>query len=145
MPLPKPEPGLVIAYSYLWASQRMAGETEGRKTRPCAIVVATTDEDGDPLVYVVPVTHSKPAEDAHAVELPARLKRHLGLDQQPSWVVTTELNRFIWPGYDLKPIARNTPDTFSWGFLPTDIFDQIKQAIVRNRQARRLKVSDREA
>lgn len=144
MPLPKPEPGLMIAYSYLWASQRTVGETEGRKTRPCAIVVATSDEDGDPLVYVAPVTHSKPADDEHAIELPAKLKRHLGLDDQPSWVVTTELNRFIWPGYDLKPIARNKPDTFVWGYLPTDIFNRIKQGIARNRQAQRLKVSDRE-
>lgn len=144
MPLPKPEPGLLIAYSYLWASQRSAGETEGRKTRPCAIVVSTTDEDGDPLVYVVPVAHSKPADDEHAIELPARLKRHLGLDDQPSWVITTELNRFIWPGYDLKPIARNEPDTFAWGFLPTDLFNKIKQGIARNRQAQRLKVSDRD-
>ncbi len=40
MPLPEPRPGLVISYSYLWRDQNEAGETEGRKDRPCAIIAA---------------------------------------------------------------------------------------------------------
>jgi len=40
MPLPEPEPGLVISYSYLWHYERAAGVEEGRKDRPCVILVA---------------------------------------------------------------------------------------------------------
>jgi hypothetical protein len=109
MTLPVPAPGLVICYSYLWREQHEAGADEGRKARPCAIVVATTDDDGDTKVYVAPITHSRP-DDIHAVEIPHGVKRRLGLDDQPSWIVTSELNRFIWPGYDLQPIARGKPD-----------------------------------
>jgi hypothetical protein len=143
MALPDPEPGLVISYSYLWHDQHQAGAEEGRKARPCAIVVATADEDGDTKVYVAPITHSQP-DDPHAVELPAAVKRRLGLDGAPSWIVTSELNRFIWPGYDLRPITRNKPDVFAWGFLPVGIFAALKQGIAVHQRERRLRLTPRE-
>src|ERR1700744_5953917 len=117
MALPIPAPGLIISYAYLWPDQEAVRATEGRKSRPCAIVVAMADEEGDTLVYVAPITHSRP-DPGTAVELPAGVKRRLGLDASASWVVTSELNRFIWPGYDLRPISRNSPDVFFWGYLP---------------------------
>ncbi len=143
MALPKPEPGLVISYSYLWRDQHRAGAQEGRKARPCAIVAAATDEDGDLRVYVAPITHAKP-NDPHAVELPLAVKRRLGLDDAPAWIVTDELNRFIWPGYDLQPIARDKPDTFAWGFLPTEIFAAVKRGIAAHRERNRLGLTPRE-
>jgi hypothetical protein len=124
MALPDPAPGLVISYSYLWRDQHHAGAEERRKARPCAIVVAMTDDDGDTKVYVAAVTHSRP-DDPHAVELPPAVKRRLGLDEAPSWIVTSELNRFVWPGYDLRPIARDRPDVFAWGFLPVEVFEAL--------------------
>jgi len=141
--LPTPAPGLVICYSYLWSQERREGAHEGRKNRPCAVVVAAADEDGDIRVYVAPTTHSKP-NDPHAVELPAAAKRRLSLDDAPSWIVTSELNRFVWPGYDLRPIARDKPDTFAWGFLPTEVFAAVKRGIGLHQHARRLKLTGRE-
>jgi len=141
--LPKPDPGLVISYSYLWRDQRRSGATEGRKTRPCAIVVATADEDGDIRVYVAPITHIKP-DDPYAVQVPAAAKRRLGLDDAASWIVTGELNRFIWPGYDLRPIARDKPGTFAWGFLPIEVFAAVKRGIAAHQQARRLGLTSRD-
>lgn len=138
MPLPAPAPGLVIAYSYLWHEEHLSGAEEGRKDRPFAIVLVATDEEGDTVVYVVPVTHRQP-QDAHAVAIPASVKRRLGLDDAPSWIVTVELNRFVWPGYDLRPVARDRPDTFAWGFLPTETFAAVKRGIAANRAAGRLK------
>jgi len=143
MALPVPAPGLVVAYSYLWHGQHLAGAEEGRKTRPCAIVVALADEDGDTKVYVAPITHSRPA-DPHAVELPAAAKRRLGLDDAPSWIVTSELNRFIWPGYDLRPISRDNPDVFAWGFLPVETFAAVKRGIATHQRGGRLKLVSRE-
>jgi hypothetical protein len=143
MAFPVAAPGLVVCYSYLWHDQHRAGADEGRKARPCAIVVAATDEDGDIRVYVAPITHSRPV-DPHAVELPALVKRRLGLDTAPSWIVTSEVNRFVWPGYDLRPISRDTPDVFAWGFLPTEIFSAVKRGIAAHQRDRRLKLTPRE-
>ncbi len=143
MALPEPVAGLVISYAYLWHDQHRMGLEEGRKARPCAIVVSTIDDAGDTKVYVVPVTYSRP-DDPHAVELPAAVKRRLGLDDEPSWIVTSELNRFIWPGFDLQPIARNNPGTFAWGFLPVEVFEAVKRGVAANRKSRHLKLTPRE-
>jgi hypothetical protein len=35
---------------------------------------------------------------ASAVEIPLPVKRHLGLDDNPSWIVVAEGNEFLWPG-----------------------------------------------
>jgi hypothetical protein len=117
MALPTPVPGLVIAYAYLWKAEQRAGRGEGRKDRPCAIVVATRDEEGDTLVYVAPITHTPPTGGT-GIELPAAIKRRIGLDAARSWIVTEELNRFVWPGYDLRPIARDRPVPFIGAFSP---------------------------
>ncbi|MBS1165579.1 MAG: hypothetical protein H6R00_1604 [Proteobacteria bacterium] len=143
MALPEPVPGLVISYSYLWHDQHLAGAEERRKARPCAIVVATKDEDGDCKVYVAPITHFQP-DDPFAVELPLAIKRRLGLDDALSWIVTSELNRFVWPGYDLRPVARDKPDVFAWGFLPVGIFSALKQGIAAHQRERRLRLTSRE-
>jgi hypothetical protein len=45
MALPTPQPGMLISYSYLWRDQELSGETDGRKARPCAIVVVSIDVD----------------------------------------------------------------------------------------------------
>jgi hypothetical protein len=57
--LPAPKPGLVIGYSYLWADQQQAGQEEGTKDRPCAIVAARQVIAGREVATVVP-THRLP-------------------------------------------------------------------------------------
>jgi hypothetical protein len=41
MALLEPEPGLVISYAYLWHHEHRGGQEEGRKDRPCMIVLRT--------------------------------------------------------------------------------------------------------
>lgn len=142
MALPVPTPGLVISYAYLWREQEAVGAAEGRKSRPCAVVVTTVDDEGDTLVYVVPITHSRP-HPGTAVELPTGVKRRLGLDASASWIVTRELNRFIWPGYDLRPISRRSPDVFAWGYWPVELLEAVKRQVVAHQRAKRLGVVDR--
>jgi hypothetical protein len=101
---PVPVPGLVIRYSYLWASEHARGQEEGVKDRPCAIVLATANEAGDQMVTVLPISHTLPSNPLLAVEIPAAVKRRLNLDDERSWVVLTEANRFTWPGPDLRPL-----------------------------------------
>ena len=143
MAFPTPLPGLVISYAYLWRDQAGAGASEGRKDRPCAIVVAAKDAEGDTLVYVAPITHSRP-DDPTAIELPAAVKRRLGLDDVASWIITKELNRFVWPGYDLRPIARSKIDVFHWGFLPVELFEALKRGVAAHQRTRTLAVVPRE-
>jgi mRNA-degrading endonuclease toxin of MazEF toxin-antitoxin module len=143
MPLPRPAPGLVISYAYLWRHEHRRGREEGAKARPCAIVLATATEADDIVVTVAPVTHSPPEDPALAVVLPAKVKRHLGLDDAPSWIMADEVNRFIWPGPDLRPISRAASGRFDYGFLPVDIFNALRRKIVALYGARRLGVTRR--
>jgi hypothetical protein len=129
MPLPPPEPGLVIHYEYLWRHESEKGEEYGRKCRPCAIVVAVTAESGDIETVVAPITHSEPVPPSEGIEIPRRVKQHLGLDDQRSWVIVTDLNAFIWPGFDIYPVPNNPPGTFAYGYLPPRLFDIIRARI----------------
>jgi hypothetical protein len=107
---PEPEAGLVVSYSYLWKEEEERGQVEGRKDRPCAIVLAVDDPDpkvdGRTQVAVAPITHSPPHDPNVAVEIPSRVKEHLGLDSERSWVILEEVNIFTWPGFDLRPIKK---------------------------------------
>ncbi|MGV3548277.1 hypothetical protein [Rhizobium sp.] len=126
MALPEPELGLVISYAYLWRREHLAGHFEGRKDRPCVIVVAMDDGTGGKRVTVLPVTHSEPRNESLAIELPPAVKRHLHLDSDRSWVMIDEGNRFIWPGYDLRLAARAN-DRYDYGYLPPRLFTAIVQ------------------
>ena len=138
MSLPSPQPGLVVSYSYLWAREHGQGAEEGRKTRPCAIVAARRMIEGHEVVTVVPVTHSPPTDPADAVEIPAALKAHLGLDDLPSWIVVTETNDFLWPGPDLVPVAGMRPVRFAYGMLPPRFFAHVRDRILQAHLRRKL-------
>ena len=56
------------------------------------------------------------------------MKRHLGLDDQRSWVVVDEGNEFLWPGYDLRKVPNR--DRYDFGFLPPALFNQILKAFL---------------
>jgi hypothetical protein len=89
------------------------------------IVLAIENEShGATMVRVAPVTHSPPDNLAASVELPAAVKRHLGLDDAPSWIILDEVNEFAWPGFDLRPIP-GSRDRFAYGFVPPRLFDQM--------------------
>lgn len=125
MTFPTPAPGLVIRYSYLWRSAYPRGHEEGVKDRPCAVLLAIANDEGEQKVVVLPVTHTPPNDAAHAVEIPAATKRRLGLDDERSWIVVNESNRFIWPGPDLRPISGD-PTSVVYGLLPKALFDEVR-------------------
>ena len=119
----------MIAYAYLWRHEHQAGNDEGLKDRPSVIVLAVEREaDGAMIVTVLPITHSAPTSPGAAVEIPAPIKRRLGLDDQRSWVVVAEGNEFLWPGYDLRKVARK--DRYDYGYLPPSFFNQILNAFL---------------
>lgn len=144
---PVPEPGLVLCYSYLWKDEQQAARVEGRKDRPVVVVLATRSLGSSTLVYVAPVTHDARHAPGEAVEIPAAVKRHLGLDEDASFVVATELNVFVWPGPDLRPVRRGGIDEGAvpcwYGYLPRGLFRALKQAIDRNARSERLRMVKR--
>lgn len=142
MPIPTPEPGLVISYSYLWREERDEGHEEGRKDRPSVIVLAVEREgDGAMLVTVLPITHSPPRDPNSAVEIPLAVKRHLSLDDARSWIVVSEGNEFVWPGYDLRKRPRT--DRYDFGFLPPRLFERVRDAFGEWRRLRRAAMTPR--
>ena len=130
-PLPAPVPGLVIRYSFLWREAAARGEEDGDKDRPCAIVLVSKDQDGQNVVLVLPVTHSPPTEPDLAVEIPIETKRRFGLDDQRSWIVVTDANRFVWPGPDLRPSHRGDASSVAYGLLPRGLFYEVRDKFIR--------------
>src|SRR5260370_35165859 len=91
MPIPNPEPGLVISYAYLWHHEHEAGREEGQKDRPSVIVLAVEREAArGTIVTVLPITHSAPIDPASAVEIPLPVKRHPGLGHDSAWMWLAE-------------------------------------------------------
>ena len=143
MSLPRPEPGLVLRYSYLWLREHRAGREEGVKDRPCAIVLAVRDSNDHTQVLVVPVTHTPPTAPAEAIELPAAIKHHLGLDTERSWIMLNESNLFEWPGPDLRRVGNRDDASVGYGYLPPRFFADLRRRFVplettaRSRRVRR--------
>lgn len=125
--IPEPEVGMVISYSYLWRYEDESGISEGRKNRPCVIVLSIRKENNEDVVSVVPITHTQPKDNSTAVEIPIKVKKYLGLDNEKSWIILDELNEFTWPGYDLKMVSESK---FIYGFLPPKLFDITRTSIL---------------
>jgi mRNA-degrading endonuclease toxin of MazEF toxin-antitoxin module len=125
MPLPAPEPGLVVCYEFLWADEAESGRTEGQKARPCIVVSVRRDAEAEEVwVAVVPLTHAPPADLELALEMPPILKDHLRLDAERSWVLLSEINYFAWPGHDLRQIPDRSGE-FVYGQLPPGFYRRL--------------------
>ena len=137
MPIPEPEPGLVVHFNYLWSRESGRGREEARYPRPCTIVLSyRRTADGVTVVLLAPITHAQPRADDRAIEIPRAVKQHLGLDEARSWVMIDEVNETAWPGYDLQP----TPEgQYAYGFIPRPLFQRIKSGILEVLKERRLK------
>lgn len=120
--------GWIFRYAYLWDWQYREGREEGDKDRPCLMLaIAMMTDDGDPVVRVLPITHTPPANSIDAIEIPVAVKTRLRLDHERSWIVLTESNRFVWPGPDLR--AAET-ETGYHGPLPPALFAEVKRRFV---------------
>jgi mRNA-degrading endonuclease toxin of MazEF toxin-antitoxin module len=133
--LPEPEPGLVLRYAFLWEDAYRAGREEASKERPAVVVLVIDKAERGTVVLVAPITHRDPGP-GRGVELPPKVKAHLGLDGERSWIVVDQLNEFLWPGHDIRPV----PETgrFDYGYLPPRLFGQVREAILRLHTAGRL-------
>jgi len=94
MAQPLPQPGQVIRYAYLWWNEARVGREHGAKDRPCGVILTRVTKAGYTVAYVLPITHTPPLKNEDGIEISQATKRRLGLDAEPSWIITTELNRF---------------------------------------------------
>lgn len=140
MTIPRPRNGAVIHYSYLWKHEQEAGLEEGLKDRPAAVILTHEDDiSGETIVFALPITHTAPRDMSVAIEISPEIKTSLGLDAQPSWVICDEVNRFLWPGYDLRPIPGRGPATWEYGLLTKGLYEDTKRLFLKCRSKRRLR------
>jgi hypothetical protein len=124
VPLPEPKAGLVIRYDYLWSREAAAGRDQGKERPAC--LVATTDPTVSPrFVVILPITHTRPDRQTIGVEIPAKVRAALGLDDAPCWVIVSEHNVDEWPNAGLAPLP-GRPGVFSYGFIPPGLFVRVK-------------------
>jgi hypothetical protein len=98
-------------------------------------VLTRTTSAGRTVAYVLPITHTPPTQDEDGVELPLVTKERLGLDAERSWIITTELNQFTWPGPDLRPTAAGE---YIYGYLPEKLMRIVIERVRKNARDRRL-------
>ncbi|HEX9877547.1 MAG TPA: hypothetical protein VGC50_12920 [Gammaproteobacteria bacterium] len=136
MALPLPQPGEVIRYAYLWWNEARMGGEDGAKDRPCSVVLTRITDAGRTVAYVLPITHTPPLKKEDGVEIPQATKRRLGLDIERSWIITTELNRFTWPGPDLRPTAAGE---YVYGYLPEKLMRIVLRQVKEHAREKQLK------
>ena len=137
----KPEVGLVIRHAYLWWNEARKGREEGAKDRPCVIVHLRQNEYQETETFIAPITHTPPAIPEKAIEIPQSTKKRLGLDKEASWVITTEVNRFVWPGPDIRAVPGGA---LAYGHLPAAMTQVVIQQIRANIRERSLLVIGRD-
>ena len=97
----------------------------GAITEPTCLVAASDSLTKPRFVVLLPITHSPPDANTIGIEIPAKVKQALGLDELPSWIIVSEYNVDEWPNAGLSPLP-GRPGVFSYGFIPPGLFAQIK-------------------
>ena len=145
MPL-DPEPGLVIRYDFLWKHEEKRGQEQGVKDRSCAVVLATKPkEDGSRTVMLAPITHSPPRTDETAIEVPAKVGQHLGLDDDRSWIKTHQVNTLTWPKDQIPfGVVQTKQGDWSQGMLPDKLSEKVFNQVRENAQERTLQTIARD-
>ena len=128
----------MVRFDFLWKEEEEQGHIDGKKDRPCAIILATKpNAEGAQEVILGPITHSPPHEGETGMEIPEKLAHHLKLDDDQSWVKTHQVNTVAWERdrlpYGIVPAHKGE---WIFGKLPQSfakkIFKQIKDNVNTN-------------
>jgi hypothetical protein len=90
-------------------------------------VLTSIRASGKTTVVVAPITHSPPSDNKSVIEIPTATKLRLGLDDARSWIVTNDLNVFVWPGADVRPI--DSSRGIAYGYLPSGLTKSLLLAV----------------
>jgi hypothetical protein len=126
MKTPDPFPGLVIGYSYLWHHDYKLERDFSEKPATHGVVLSVEEEVGDKLVIVAALTDIK-RRDTEGIELPEATRIRLGLPSPQYWIIISEVNRFVWPGPDLRSVSALTENGLS--AIPPALFETVKSAM----------------
>lgn len=137
MALPKPEPGLVVRYDYLWAREAAKGLRHG-KERPACLIVTYERGDAGVDAILVAITHSRPTGDTVGVEIPPSVRKLLNLDDEPCWAIVSEYNADVWPSPGVVPLPRGERG-FAYGVMPIPLFERIKARLIEELEGKRAK------
>jgi hypothetical protein len=137
----EPAVGLVIRHAYLWWNEARVGREEGVKDRPCVIVHKRQNEFNEIEVFICPITHTPPKSRERAMAIAEATKKRLRLDSRTSWIITTELNRFVWPGPDIRSVPGGD---IAYGVLPAAMTHELVRQIKENARDRSLLVVRRD-
>ena len=112
----KPAAGEVFRYPFLWKREQMAGETEGRKTRPVCIAVTVAKSDSETVVFILPITTQPPLPSRKCIEVPQIESQRVGLETHVrKWVMLDEITPIFWSGpmsgRTARPSARSVPSS----------------------------------
>lgn len=128
MPDDAPQVGQIVVHHFLWFDENSAGQSEGRKPRPCLIVAVEARARGSQRVTVLPISSQPPRSGTVAVAIPHEIKSRIGLNPaRPAWVVVEDANVFSWPGFDLVP---QPGGTFIRGSVTRGFFQQVKRTVL---------------
>jgi hypothetical protein len=131
---------MVLRYDYLWSREALQGRQQS-KDRPTCLVAASDSRTNPRYVVLLPITHSPPSADTIGIAIPTKVKKAIGLDNEPSWVIISEYNVDEWPNAGLTQIPGN-PGIYSYGFLPPSLFATVKSKfgdLVREKRSRSVK------
>ena len=88
----------------------MAGETEGRKTRPVCIAVTVAKSDSETVVFILSITTQPLLPSRKFIEVPRTESQRVGLETHVrKWVMLDEINTdilersYVWE--DRTPIG----------------------------------------
>lgn len=107
------------------------------------VVLATRKQEHGTEIVVAPVTTKPPRQGTAAVEMPERVRRHLGLGNERCSIVVDEVNRFTWPGPDIRAVRRQGEPSPFYGKIPAKLFEQVREAMERVVKATRLQITKR--
>lgn len=127
MPLPQPQIGLIVHYSYVFRDHTRTIGPEG-KDRPCLIMAIQQDtkDKAEVKVLYLPITHTEPTETSGALEIPVNVRYAAGLDGYRQWIIIAEGNLDVWP-FDISHIP-NQPGRFNYGVLTPGFFANVQKA-----------------
>ncbi len=130
MALPKPRPGLVVGYDFLFREQADAGMENAGKPHPAAIILVVK-EDVQTRVSLLAISHSPPrlGDEAYRLKLTATECKQMGLDSDEHWINLRDINAFDWPGYDLVKSAPGS--NYVYGTMSKNTFVRIVDAVKR--------------
>ena len=107
------------------------------------VILATRQRSHGLEVLVAPVTSQPPRPGTPTIEMPQRVRAHLGLGDGRSWIVADELNSFIWPGPDVRPVRGAADISPFLGKIPSRLYEQVRAKLAEIAREGRLKMTRR--